>query len=238
MTGNRPLQRFLRCSFLLACLLPAAAAYSVETVFSDSMKLDNDRRAGQTLDSSAMEEGSATWFVDGSVVFRKDGGVTSSAAGGGTACHPLPFAANIYRISAEISPASTSCTAISVGNKIPFGDYFHASAISFILNADGGYDVMVRGFGKIKSGTKADYPDFNAEGFTKLELEYNSTNNTVTAKINGKIIMDSQVLVSKKVGPFFTHASFRFNGPLEAGVPKLKNYSITLIHNLVPPPPE
>jgi len=234
MTGIRSFGKIVRAAFLFVCMLAAGVAYSVETVFSDSMSLDNGRKAGQSLANSAMEKGVATWFVDGSVVFRADGTATSDMASGGTAYHALPFAAGIYRISAEINAASTSCTAIAFSSKIPLKNFFLASAVSLIFTADGDYEIMGRGIGRIKSGSKADYPSFKADGFTKIELEYNSTRNTVTVKINGGKVLDDEEFASKKIGPFFTHASFRFNGMLTPGMPMLKNYSVVLIHESMP----
>lgn len=46
--------------------------------------------------------------------------------------------------------------------------------------------------------------------------------------------MDAEELVSKKIGPFFTYASFRFNGSLTPGAPCLKNYPVSLTHEKAP----
>lgn len=234
MTAIFRLKTIIRFTFLFVCLHTAVAAYSLETVFSDSMSLCNERKPEQSLANSAMEKGDTTWYVDGSVVFRADGTATSAKSTGGTAYHPLPFAGYRYKISAEVNASSTSCTVIALGCKIPLGVYFQTTMLSLMISPDGGYEIMARGFGRIKSGTKADYPDFKEGGFTKLELEYDSVKNSVTARINGGKIMDAEELVSKKIGPFFTYASFRFNGPLTPGAPCLKNYSVTLTHEKAP----
>lgn len=234
MTERHGFRKIVRISFLFVCMHAANAAYSLETAFFDSMSLNNDRKEGQSLANSAMEKGDATWFVDASVIFRADGTATSAMASGGTAYHALPFAADIYRISAEINASSTSCTAIAFSNKIPLKNFFLATALSLIFTANGDYEIMGRGIGRIKSGSKADYPSFNVDGFTKIELEYNSIRNTLTAKINGVKVLDEMELALKKIGPFFTHASFRFNGPLTPSMPMLKNYSVVLVHESAP----
>ena len=85
MAGRVRLEKIVRTAFLFVCMHAAGVAYSLETVFSDSMSLDNDRKVGQSLANCAMEKGGSSWFVDGSVVFHAGGTATSVMPGGGTA---------------------------------------------------------------------------------------------------------------------------------------------------------
>ncbi|HCE43230.1 MAG TPA: hypothetical protein DET40_06760 [Lentisphaeria bacterium] len=223
------LRRIISVGLIASCLLASGPAYSADTVFSDSMSLVNDRQAGQDLMGVVLEKGKAKWVVDGSVVFHEDGSVTSANSAGGTGFHPIPHGTGIYRLSAEVNPSSTSCTTIAFSNKYPGGNFFATAELSLILAPNGSYEISARGVGKIRTGTKADYPDFNPEGFTGLEMEFNSLKNTLTVRINGGKIMDRQELRTRKIGPFFSYASFRFNGTLKPEVPRLKNYSMSFV---------
>lgn len=195
---------------------------------ADSMELVSGRKSGQSLSGQKMQTGSAAWIVDGSIVLGDDG-ATSAKAAGGTAFHQIPPAVGVHRIAAEICPASLdSCAGIALFKANPTGNFFGASEVSVLYTRGGGYAINIKGLGAIKQGSKADYPDFKADGFNKLELSYDSVANILSVKINGGSILENFPIKGASRPSLFPFAGVRLNGILTPGAPKMRNYAASV----------
>ena len=195
---------------------------------ADSMGPSIGRKSGLSLAGQKMESGPGTWSVDGSIVFGDDG-ATSARAEGGTAFHAIPPAVGIHRITAEICPAGLeTCGGLAFFKSNPAGNFFKAAELSFLYTRSGGYAIEVKGLGVIKQGPKADYPDFKADGFKKLELSCDSQAGTIDAKINGASILDHFALKGQPDVSLYLYAGFRLNGPLTPAACRVRNYSVSV----------
>ncbi len=204
---------------------PEAEAKAIE--FSDSFSLSEGRKAGQSISGAKLEKGDANWAADGAFEFRADGSISVSKADGGAFFHQFPRCAGLFKVSAELSSAGSSCAALSLFNENPAGKFFALQEVSLVVSG-GSYEVAVRGVGKIKTGSKADNPGYKEGVPSILELEYDSLKGEVTAKINGVAVVDRYALKPGSGSPLLSYAGVRLNGPVKPGVPFVKSYSATV----------
>ena len=213
---------------LLTAQLPGLVSARGTIEISDSLSPSAGRKAGQPLGGLKIEKGPGTWMVDGSLVLR-DGAVTAGRPEGGTAFHPLPPAVGNHCLAAEICPAGVpTCTGLALFKANPAGNFFGAAEVSVLLSRSGGYAINVKGVGVVKQGSKADYPGFKEDGFNKVELACDAVANTVGASINGTRLLKDFALKGDSAGSLFLYAGFRLNGLLTPGVPRVRNYSLTV----------
>jgi len=210
----------------LPASLPAKAALPAPSFeLSDSLGLSEGRSAGQSLGGLKFEKGSGNWIVDGQISFRQDGSVSSPKDGGGSAFHQVPRCSGIYRAAAEMSSTGSSCAGLAFFSENPAGRFFKSEAS--IVVSGGSYEVATKGMGKVKTGSKADYPAGKEGDALLLELVYDSTRAILTAKINGKAVLDSFALKPETAASSLSFSGFRLNGPLKPGVPWARSYSFS-----------
>ncbi len=212
----------------LCCLVPLTALGDDTQVFVDSFDLPREgRKAGDALAGKKLEEGDATWAA-GPLAMIEGGGVSGSNWNGGEAHHRLPRVAGQITCQADFRITGVdSCVGVAIGGNIG-GNFFRDVELNLIIGPTGGWELNApRSRQRLATGDKATFPDFDADGLTTLVLEVDTRGPKVTAKINGKTVVDAMDISDKNVEVLGGSAGFRINGPAKPGDPLVRNYRAT-----------
>ncbi|HSI83407.1 MAG TPA: hypothetical protein VK970_06460 [Candidatus Methylacidiphilales bacterium] len=178
---------------------------------------DSARNAGTELNGTGLTRGDAKWIGSRSVTLGENGVTTSTPAG---AHHEIPAVAGIIKVKAEVSADGSGFAGVALGKGNLSSSFWANLSMVFYINGNR-YNLTVGGKNLV---TTPDLSAMKQDGLNELELEVNTIARTVTARLNGKTVVDASPLPASVNPGAITAAGFRFNEPLKSGVPYLRNY--------------
>ncbi len=208
--------------------LPLRAGVPDRATIADAFTLNSkDRTEGASLNGIMTEKGNVGWVTQKSVIFKKDGAVTTGSSEGGVAYVALPDGAgNVVKVEADINASGTDWVGLALGQGL--NDFYNGAQLFILLRPNGEYVVFAQGL-KTQIGAGSDAPQGNDANH--VELEYHGADNTVTASINGQAIITNHALGG--FTPVLKSAGFYFNPPpetkdLKPGISKVDNFAVTV----------
>ena len=177
--------------------------------------------AGSSVTSNRSSGTPALWSTTPGVI-RTANGATSSAPGG--AHHALPAIAGTIRIRAEVRVTGSGFTGIALGHGDLSGDFWANNELLFLVRR-GGFALMA---GKQDLLAHADAKLLHADEPDQLELSVDSVARTVSARLNGTVMLADAALPASIHANALTAAGFRFNEPVTAGAPQVRAWQIEI----------
>ena len=145
------------------------------------------RQNPSALDGSLTEIGGKIWSASSGLEVR-DGLLTSGGQDNLIATlsfNPVEYGTNQqFSIEAEVDPTGSEWAAIGFAQ---VGGFFGAGQIWMLLKPNGAYTVFANGTTTVLAQGIA--PKFVAGGFNQVELVYSADHSTVSATINGEVVL-------------------------------------------------
>ncbi|MEA3206982.1 MAG: hypothetical protein QOE70_39 [Chthoniobacter sp.] len=195
---------------------------SITQVFTDSLLPGKLRPVGAAIGGTALAEGEARW-ASGKGVAIGERGATAASPGG--AHHSIKPVAGTIRLQADVSAQGSGFTGVALGKGDLSGNFWVNLAMVFYVS-ESRYDLTVGSQSLISKANKA---LLRADGPNHLELLVDTISRTVTARLNGTLVLDAVSLPTTVPWSGITAAGFRFNDPITAGAPSVSNYRAEVV---------
>ncbi|QNK55965.1 S-layer homology domain-containing protein [Paenibacillus sp. PAMC21692] len=194
---------------------------------SDTLAINGtNRTVGASLKEKETEFDGRKWEAGQNLVFAGDESesyITSSVRGSSTASVPFKSVGPVSSVEADIYPAGVEDW-IGLGLNKGTGAMWLDGQIWIYLNKNGEYQAFLdRTQNMVKNGVA---PGFDANGYTRVKVEYNASEHTVSIWMNGQIILDKYD-VGQIAGfiPDINYASFMFSNATANGQ-RIKNFIV------------
>lgn len=213
--------KLLALPFLLSAPHPVHAgetAFPSTQIFSDPLVPSENRSVGTGLKGTPLAEGGANWAAVQEVSIGERG-VTSAVPGGGH--HAVRPVAGTIHLQADVSAHGSGFTGMALGRGNLSGDFWKNLSMVFFVTGGGDYNLFV---GSTPLIPKRDKSLLSDDKPNRLDLLVDTIAGTVTAKINGKTVLDAAPLPEAARLSAISAAGFRFNEPMTAGQPAVSNY--------------
>ncbi|WP_337101450.1 S-layer homology domain-containing protein [Paenibacillus sp. YIM B09110] len=191
---------------------------------SDTLAINGtNRTVGASLKEKETEFDGRKWEAGQNLVFAGDESesyITSSVRGSSTASVPFKSVGLVSSVEADIYPAGVEDW-IGLGLNKGTGAMWLDGQIWIYLNKNGEYQAFLdRTQYLVKNGVA---PGFDANGYTRVKVEYNASEHTVSIWMNGQVIVDKHD-VGQFAGfiPDINYASFMFSNATANGQ-RIKN---------------
>jgi hypothetical protein len=190
-------------------------------VFSDSLLPGTSHPAGAELNGSDLSEGGAKWVALKGVTVGANGVTATGPAG---AHHVIPEIAGTIHLQADINPKGSGFTGIALGRGDLTRNFWVNLAVVFYVQGSR-YNI--------NTGTVEliPHPDKSLvlPGTNHLDLVLNTVARTITAQLNGKVVLNAAPLPPATRLSGLTAAGFRINDPVVAGSPAVSNYRVEIV---------
>jgi hypothetical protein len=219
---------------LLFCAMSLFGVSPTETKISDDLGLAS-RAEGTALNGSSVGAGNIEWSASSNLTFA------STASGDGVTCENVnPFFAHVpiqddvktVEISVDIRPAISEAApdgwaALGMGPETYENKLLWGEGVLLLVQPSGDFQLVANPEANTTHviRIKGTVPDFSQNEMVSLGLRFDAGENTITAKINGVVVVDSYSLSEKGFHPKIRLAGF-------SGFGQLKNKFIANNFNL------
>ena len=208
-------------AYLTAVVKPAASA--VQT-FTDPLTLREGQASGTALAKVALVTGGVAWSANAGVDFTADGATATIPGTGAGAHHVIPVIAGTIRVQADVRATGSGFTGIALGHGDLSGDFWKSSKL-ILLVRPGGYSLQAGAKNLI---LKSDAALLAKDGRDHLELQVDTIARTVTARVNGTVVLEQAALPEDISVTTLDAAGFRFNEQVVAATPRVSNWQVAV----------
>ena len=190
--------------------------------YADSLLPEARRPNGTAINGIALSEGEVKWAAGKGVIIGEQGATTTSPGG---AHHSINAVAGTIRLQADVNPQGSGFTGLALGRGDLSGNFWENLSLLFFVSS-GSYNVVV---GSENLIAEADKKLLHADSANQVELSVDTISRTVTARLNGTLVLDAISLPATARLADITAAGFRFNEPVTAGAPSVSNYRAEVV---------
>jgi len=224
-TGHQGLGgRLLGGIILLAFSAGAVAAEPAPPtqIFADALLPCAARPMGAALHGTALAQGPGQWAAGKGVTIGDHGVVTSGPAG---AHHAISAVAGTIRLQADVRAQGSGFTGVALGRGDLSGNFWANLSMVFYIS-QGRYGLTV---GSTNLVSKVDATLLHTAGANHLDLLVDTIARTVTAQLNGAVVLAPAALPPAARLNDLTAAGFRFNEPITPGAASVSNYRVEIV---------
>ncbi len=187
---------------------------------ADSLQPNASRPVGTPLNKSDVSDGGGKWVANKEVILAENG-VTATAPA--TAHLPFPSTAGKIRIEADVSAKGTSFVGLALGRGDLTSNFWQNLGVMLVLWNDGRYNLFAAGKNQIDAPEKG---VLRAGEANHAELLLDTVARTVTARLNGKTVLENAPLPAQAALDKISAAGFHFQEPVTAGQPLVSNFRV------------
>jgi hypothetical protein len=199
---------------------PVAATH----VFADHLRSGSGRADGTPLAQLQLESGAVTWSSNTGIVLTPTGATATMAGGGAGAHHAIPSIAGTIRMQADVRAAGSGFAGIVLGRGDISSSFWANSDLIFFVRS-GGYGLQA---GKQNLIPGSDRTLLSPTGIDHLELLVDTEAHTVSARLNGTVVLQPSAIPAAIRPESFSAAGFRFNEQVVAGQPAIAAWQVEL----------
>ena len=197
----------------------AADNRATKAVFVDSLLPATNRVAGCGLVGLTLPGSGVTWSA-GNHVTLSDHGATTVEPGG--AHHAIPLIAGIIRVQADVQAVGSGFTGIALGHGDLSGNFWVTNDLLLFVR-NGGYGLQA---GDLNLISQSDAALLHTGSPDHLDLRVDTVGRTVSARINGTLVLDAVALPAATRVDGLIAAGFRFNEPVTTGQPRISGWQV------------